>query len=309
MFMSSIRGVNIHSKPWGTPDPYVWNNAPAVINAVATLGFNAIRMDAGGSMVNTTERPNPIERLKTVIALCKDRDIYTQVVITLPFNGNRTDKGTFPDTAQGRYDQGYTLVKNIIEAVPTIIPEIEIENEVTQKVGMLWKNGKTLAEYNTTALNEWAELMKGEYDAIRKYSPTTKIIVGSLNNNYKYIPWLKTKGIDPDIIGYHLYFEPGSNSNLSDWQFGGSWHDEMLRYGKPITINEINGHPNSGATSVWGKDGLEQLRESPVPIHSIYVYELLDSAVEPGFGLCTLNTNRIQKVNNVDTLLKVLPKK
>jgi len=288
-------GVNIHSKPWGYNDPYVWNGAPSIIDAAHSMGFEAVRLDIGPSSTYTTF-PNPLQRVQTFMGLCRDRGLQVQLVFTLPFKSNRTNDGAFPDTAAGRYQQGFSLVRDTLQALPYTPAEIEIENEIPIACGIPWNAGQTMAEYDRAYPNtgnftftEWSQVMRGEYDAIRQFAPTAKIILGTVSRNYAFIPWMRARGIDPDIVGFHIYFRPGNEESLDDWQGGGSWHRQVLAYGKPVTVNELNGNPGSGsAMAQWGTKAMREVVASPVPVQSVFVYELLDSAHEGGFGLCNL---------------------
>jgi hypothetical protein len=293
---SVTHGINVHAKPWGYNDPYVWNGAPAIIDAVQALGFTAIRLDIGPSSAYTTI-PNALQRTQVLMGLCRDRGIKVQLVFTLPFKSNRTNDGAFPDTPAGRYQQGLVLVRDTLLALPYTPHEIEIENEIPIACGIPWNAGQTVSEYNQTYANpgnftfaEWAQVMKGEYDAIRAHAPTAKIILGTVSRNYAFIPWLRTQGMEPDIVGFHIYFRAGNEESLSNWQGGGSWHTQVMAYNKPLTINEINGNPGSGqpAMAQWATKAMDEVLASPAPVESVYVYELLDSAHEGGFGMGTL---------------------
>jgi len=298
MARSIERGINIHSIAWGNAtNPYQWNNIPTIIDAVKRLGYTALRVEYANSS-NNTSSPDPLTRMQIIMGLCRDRGIKVQPTILFPYNVSPTDYGTYPNTPVGRYNQGFNITRTLLQAVPYPIEELEIENEVSPKTGMLWYQGLDLSEYNTPAFDGLADVMKGSYDAIRMYSPTTRIIVGVTNSNYAFIPFMQSKGIDPDIVGHHIYFrDTGNEETLKTWQNGPDWHKEMLKYGKPITINETNGNANrltQAQTAIWGAKVIEEIMSSPVPVESIYTYELLDTPYEAGFGVATLSGTHIQ---------------
>lgn len=282
--MAITIGVNIHTRARNRIDSYAWVGAQRAIDLAKSLGFTAVRVDCGPSATNN-ESPSQVDRLIDVMTAARSAGMKVQVVFTLPFGSNRTDGGAFPDTVAGRYSQGRTLVTDALLALPYMPDAIEVENEVPIKAGMLYTAGQTLVEYDTPIFNAWADLMRGEYDAIRTVAPKAKIIVGTTNRNYAFIPWMLAKGVNPDIVGYHLY--PRTGQDLATWQGGGDWHAAMRAYNKPITINELNGHQDGTPVEV-GITGAKALRDvlaSTAPIESVYVYELFESD-QSNHGIC-----------------------
>jgi hypothetical protein len=277
-------GVNLHTRPRDRIDAYAWVSPRRCVDLAKSLGFTALRVDCGPS-ARRVESPSALDRLIAVMTAAADAQLQVQIVFTLPYGSNPTDSGAFADTPLGRYTQGKTLMTDTLLALPYAPAAIELENEVPIKAGMLYTQGQTLVEYDTPAFNAWADLMKGEYDAVRTVLPRTKIIVGTTNRNYAFIPWIAGKGINPDIVGYHLYERAGAD--LATWQGGGDWHAAMRAYGKPITVNELNGHQDGTAAEV-GVTGAKSLRDvltSSAPIESIHLYELFESDGS-NHGLC-----------------------
>lgn len=286
-------GINIHTRPRGRSDSYAHVGPARCVELAKSLGFTAVRVDCGPS-ATVVESPSQTDRLIDVLLAARAAGVAVQVVFTLPYGSNPTDGGAFSDTPTGRYAQGRSLVTDTLLALPYMPIAIEIENEVPIKAGMLYTQGQTVAEYETPAFNAWADLMRGEYDAIRTVAPKTKIIVGTTNRNYAFIQWIMGKGVNPDIVGYHLYQRAGDN--LANWQIRANepapilmpnWHTAMLSYGKPISVNEVNGHQD-GSPNVVGTSGAKSLRDvlaSPAPIESAYVYELFESDAS-NHGVC-----------------------
>ncbi len=269
-------GINIHTRPRNKLDAYAWVSPQRQIELAKSLGFKAVRVDCGPSLTRV-ESPGPVDRLIDVLTAARGAGIEVQIVFTLPYGSNPTDGGAFADTPLGRYTQGRQLMTDALLALPYVPAEIEIENEVCIKAGMVYTDGQNVTEYDTPVFTAWADLMKGEYDAIRTVAPKSRIIVGATNRNYAFVPWLIARGINPDIVGYHLYERAGAD--LATWQGGGNWHQAMIAYNKPITVNELNGHQD-GSQAAVGTSGAKSLADvlaSPAPIESVYVYELFEA--------------------------------
>jgi hypothetical protein len=286
-------GINIHTRPRGAQDQYAYASPEQLVGYAKALGFTSLRVDSGPS-ATVAESPSQLDRLSSIMRAAKDAGLTVQVVFTLPFGTSRTDGGAFPDTAAGRYAQGFSLVSDALLSMPYMPIGIEIENEVPIKAGMLYTQGQVTTEYDTPIFNAWADLMRGEYDAIRRAAPGVPIIVGTTNRNYAFIPWIVSKGVNPDIVGYHLYERTGQD--LANWQIRSneptpivmpSWHAAMQSYGKPITVNELNGHQDEplGLIGPAGVKSLADVLASPAPVQSVYIYELFEFAASR-HGVC-----------------------
>lgn len=282
-----LYGVNVHHKPYGDSNTnYLWSTAPLSVDVAASCGFGAVRVDASNYTVDTT-LPNRVSRTATYLSLCKDRKLKTQMAYISPFKFSRTDFGAFADSAAGRYSMGYTLLRQLLLACPVKPDYIELENEVTLQLGMLWNQGQNVSDYNTTAFNEYADIMLGELAAAREVAPNAKVICGTVQGNYGFIPWLLSKGISMDIAGYHAYMRP--IDSLENWfTLGKPLRKVFQDFGLPVSVNEINGNVSLGqpTTGTEGKRLLDAIVQWP-EVESVFAYELFDSAVEPGFGLVT----------------------
>jgi len=281
-------GINIHTRPRSRLDTYAMVGPQRCVELARSLGFTTIRVACGPSATRV-ESPTQIDRLVVIMNAAKAAGLGVQVVFLLPYGSNATDGGAFPDTPEGRYQQGRTLVTQAMLAMPYMPEAIEIENEVTTGPRMLYYQGQTAAEYDTPVFNAWVDLMRGEYDAIRLISPRTPIIVGTMNRNYGWIPFLEQRGIDMDIVGYHLYERLGAN--LATHQIRSDeppnpifpdLRDALKSYGKPITINEFNGYQEPDNPAQVGATGLKTLQDIlampalGVPVQSAYVYEMFE---------------------------------
>jgi hypothetical protein len=286
-----LKGVNIHAYPYGhTEANYVWNVFPRVIDIAWSMGIRLLRLGGTKDTVDTSV-PSQLARSAMQVGLCRDRGIKTQFVFQATWRWNRTDGGAYADNATGRFNMGYNALKATLQALPVKPDYIEFENEMTlwSGVAVPYNQGLIPSFYETTAFLEYLDVLKGEYAAAREFSPGSKIIVGTVQGNYGFIPWLISKGVDMDVAGYHAYMRPIDDFN--NWfGLGQKLKDVFTSWGKPVTINELNGNVSLGQP-VMGQQAVIAFNEfSTWPmVESILAYELFDSLIEPGFGLCTLN--------------------
>lgn len=285
-----LYGVNIHQKPYSSAEVnYNWSTIPRAVDAAASCGFKAVRVDCANE-TNDVSAPKQIARVPKILSLCKDRGLKSTLVYISPFKFNRTDGGVFADTSAGRYQMGYTLLKQLLQACPVKPDYIELENEIALNVTpkMLWSEGQVAADFEVTRYLEYVDLLAGELAAVREVAPTTKVIVGTIQGNYAFIPWLISKGIAMDIAGYHLYMRP--SDSVSNWfTLGKSLSQIFSAWGLPVSINEINGNVSLGQPTMGQQAvrAVADIKDFPM-VESFYAYELFDSVAEPGFGICDL---------------------
>lgn len=118
-----------------------------------------------------------------------------------------------------------------------IVPEyVQAGNETNN--GMLWPEGKASAN-----MNNFAQLIKSGYDAVKSVDKGIKVIV-HISNGYDndLFRWmfdgLKNNGAEWDMIGMSLY------PNAANWQTLNNqcltnMNDMVTRYGKEIMIVEV----------------------------------------------------------------------
>lgn len=295
-----LKGVNLHHKGYGSTETnYLWNTFPRVIDAVWACGIKAVRFDCS---CPTTDATVPVQtvRVNTLLGLCRDRGIKTQMAFISPFKYSRTEEGNFTDDAAGRYAMGYQRLKAMLQAC-TVKPDyIELENEITLNVSpaLAWNQGQVVGDYETTQFLEYVDVLKGELAAAREVAPLAKVIVGTVQGNYGFIPWLLSKGVTMDIAGYHIYYRP--SDNLNNWfTLGRTLPNVFTDWGLPVSINELNGNSSLGQP-VMGQQAKRAIDELSVlpQVESIFGYELFDSIVQPGFGLCDLGSSTFSVRSN-----------
>jgi arabinogalactan endo-1,4-beta-galactosidase len=118
-----------------------------------------------------------------------------------------------------------------------ITPEwVQVGNETND--GMLWPDGKA-----STNMNNFAQLVKAGYAAVKAVDPSIKVIVhisnGFDNNLFRWIfDGLKNNGADWDITGLSLYPTPANWSTLNS-QCLTNMNDMVARYDKAVMVVEV----------------------------------------------------------------------
>jgi hypothetical protein len=283
--MSILRGINIHCGAWGDADTNNQaNTLPRTIDVAASLGCKSIRMGIG---MNTAGggTPTAITRANWAVGLAHDRGMKATIVYQSPFGSSRTDSGNFPDTQAGRISMGTTLMTTFLNGMPIKPDFIELENEVTIQAGLTFFQGQSIGDYNTTAFSEWMDVIGGEYSVARSLAPASKIIVGTLELHFAYIDYVRTKGVSPDIAGYHIYTTPApsATTDLRNWSNIGDIERKFNTWGIPVTVNEINAQlpaslPQSAALAKSAADAIDQLKSMPV-VAGIEVYECVNDSI------------------------------
>lgn len=136
---------------------------------------------------------------------------------------------------------------SVLNALKTagVTPEwVQVGNETND--GMLWPDGKA-----STNMNNFAQLVKAGYDAVKGVDANIKVIVhisnGFDNSLFRWIfDGLKNNGAQWDIIGMSLYPNTGNWVSLNS-QCLANMNDMVARYNKDVMVVEV-GMPWDQAT-------------------------------------------------------------
>jgi arabinogalactan endo-1,4-beta-galactosidase len=107
-------------------------------------------------------------------------------------------------------------------------------------------------EGSTDHWDSLAQLINKGYDAVKKVSPSTKVIlhVDQGNNNARFRTWFdsaRSHGAKYDVIGlsYYPYWLKGNpDYTLSIDELGSNLNDMATRYGKEVMVVEAGGEDN-----------------------------------------------------------------
>jgi len=259
------------------------------------------RFDA--NLANDTD-PYEVNMVSMMVRQAKAHGIVLKPVLQVPFQwGDRTDCGKYPKgDAQALYSQGYNRVYNFVKTFRNDITDYELGNELNLLVkgpnGLpLFGKGWTIAEFNTPVMNDWAQVLKGESDAIDKvnqeYGTHIRKVLNTTSTMFGFLNFMGSKGVKYDVISYHYYERLGTDPNFY-WGYFNLFY-ELSRFNKPVQFNEVNcAEIYDGAyQNVWAGNLVENCNKSfnntlrylttqkYVTIEDIDAYELVD---EPSKG-------------------------
>lgn len=150
------------------------------------------------------------------------------------------DGHPFPQLQQDVYN--YTMdVMKALKAAGVTPDWVQVGNETAG--GMIYPEGST-RHWDSLAL-----LINKGYDAVKKVSPSTKVIlhVDQGNNNARFRTWFDSATVHHakyDVIGlsYYPYWLPGKpDYTLSIDDLGDNLDDMAARYGKEVMVVEVGG--------------------------------------------------------------------
>lgn len=209
---------------------------------------NLTRYRFDANLADDTD-PYEINMVRMMVRQAKAHNIQLKPVLMVPFQwGDRTDNGKYPKgDAQALYSQGYNRTYAFVNTFKNDITDWELGNEINllakNSAGApLYGKGWTAAEFNTPALNDWAQVLRGMSDAIdrvkaesgiglRKTLNTTSTMLG-------YLDFMAARGVKYDVISYHYYEKLGTDPNYY-WGYFNLFY-KLSAYNKPVQFNEVN---------------------------------------------------------------------
>jgi hypothetical protein len=204
------------------------------------------RFDA--NLANDTD-PYEVAMVTMMVKQAKLHGITLKPVLMVPFQwGDRTDCGKYPKgDAQALYSQGYNRTYAFVSKFKTDITDWELGNEINLLAknasgARLYGQGWTASEFNTPLLNDWAYVLRGMSDAIDKVNSENKLKLRKTLNTTStmlgFLDFMKSKGVNYDVISYHYYEKLGTDPNYY-WGYFNLFY-KLSQYKKPIQINEVN---------------------------------------------------------------------
>jgi arabinogalactan endo-1,4-beta-galactosidase len=205
------------------------------------LGMNAIRLRVWVNPANGWN--NTADVLAKAL---RAKNLGMKIMIDFHFSDTWADPGhqtkpvawsaqDFTTLKQSMIDHT-TAVLNTLKS-NSIIPEwVQIGNETND--GMLWPDGKA-----STNMNNFAQLVKAGYNAVKSVDASIKVIVhvsnGYDNNLFRWLfDGLKNNGADWDIIGLSLYPTAANWSTLNS-QCLTNMNDMVARFDKSVMVVEV----------------------------------------------------------------------
>jgi hypothetical protein len=131
-----------------------------------------------------------------------------------------------------------------------------------------------------------------------------RVILGDVGRDWGFLTFMQQKGVQFDVIGWHVYQHLYSASMITDpWWGPGGPYAQMAAFGKPVIVNEFNcgeiydaGYENLAGQPVtenclksFDKHLTDMINQKSVTVESVHVYELADEPQKAGpegrFGL------------------------
>lgn len=155
---------------------------------------------------------------------------------------------SFEDLKKALYDYTLDVISTLINA--GVEPDwVQVGNEITP--GLLLPEGDSGRNFP-----QLAALLNQGYDAVKKASPTSKVIlhVDQGNNNARFRWWFDNAtqyNVKYDIIGmsyypYWLEGKPDYTESIEDLAF--NLKDMVQRYGKAVMVVEVGGEDGQDGT-------------------------------------------------------------
>jgi arabinogalactan endo-1,4-beta-galactosidase len=205
------------------------------------LGMNSIRLRA---WVNPTNGWN--NTADVVAKSLRAKNLGMKIMIDFHYSDSWADPGKQNKPAAWATQDFATLKQSMSDYTSAtlntlktngIIPQwVQIGNETND--GMLWPDGKA-----STNMNNFAQLIKTGYAAVKAVDPSIKVIVhvsnGYDNSLFRWLfDGLKNNGADWDIIGMSLYPNASNYSTLNS-QCLTNMNDMVARYNTEVMVVEV----------------------------------------------------------------------
>jgi len=205
------------------------------------LGMNAIRLRVWVNPANGWNNAADV-----LVKAQRAKNLGMKIMIDFHYSDTWADPGhqtkpsawaaqNFSTLKQSLTDHTTAILSNL--KTNGIVPEwVQVGNETND--GMLWPDGKA-----STNMNNFAQLVKAGYNAVKAVDASIKVIVhisnGYDNNLFRWIfDGLKNNGADWDIIGLSLYPTAANWSTLNS-QCYTNMNDMVARFDKPVMVVEV----------------------------------------------------------------------
>jgi hypothetical protein len=190
-----------------------------------------------------------------------------------------------------------------VNKVKDLVHDFELLNEVQLAPQVLAETNVYNIGWDTSAYEgkpcvaSFAATLRGMSRAIRDIRNQSGLplrrILGIVGRDYGFLSFMQQKGVEFDVIGFHVYPKYDYPSMLSDPWFGtGGPYAQLAKFGKPIHVNEFNCGEISqaGYEDTPGRPLTEQCLKAVrkhltdlinvdpavANIESVYMYELVD---------------------------------
>lgn len=250
-----IKGADIGWLPQMEATGYKFYNKDGneedLLKILKSYGINAIRLR---TFVDPSDNPQSghCSKDETAAIAVRAKKEGMKVMINFHYSDSWADPAkqvkpkawvgmNFADLKKALHDYTFDVISTIVKA--GVEPDwVQVGNEITP--GLLLPEGNS-----NTNFSQLVELLNQGYDAVKKASPNSKVIlhVDQGNNNQRFRWWFdnaKKYNAKYDIIGmsyypYWLEGKPDYTTNIEDLAF--NLKDMVHRYGKEVMVVEVGG--------------------------------------------------------------------
>lgn len=290
-----LYGANIHAGGGNT------TANQQIADLLHARNFKTVRMDFG-----TGQDPVPWRDQVTRL-----RAVGIKAETTL-FTTYQWDTSCALDLTKTKND-AYAQTVAMVSAIDDLVTDYELMNEVSLRSELQAEvptNSKAPASayLGKPCYAVKAAVLEGMYGAIRdtakKSGLPLRVIAGTVGRDWGYLDFLRLRGIDFDIVGYHIYPSfPQAAWDTDTWFGASGLFTELGKYGRPVRINEFNcgetydpGFENKAGAPLTercfksvARYLFEILDQKHADIESVHYYEMFDeptkTAPENHFGI------------------------
>lgn len=286
-----VFGVNIHQ-----------NTDQAIPDLMKTGNFKIARMGlyATSDVMGIRDQVNRIRANGGVV----------EGTIQISYQWNYTCPQDFETVEQNAYNETTAIVNQYKD----IIHDYELLNEISlrsdTKAQVPWNSAGTSTEpyENSSCYATMASVLRGMSRAIHDIRASSgyplRVILGAIGRDFGFLTFMQQKGVNFDVVGYHIYPRSNHRSLLDDPWFGtGGLLVQLAAFSRPVHINEFNcgeiydssydNQANSDANlacfQAYKKHLSDLYHQNIINLEYLLMYELLDeprkSDAEARFGL------------------------
>jgi hypothetical protein len=199
---------------------------------------------------------------------------------------------------QRAYDETVATVNKVKDIVHDfeMLNETQLRPEILNEVP--WNTvGTATAPYEgKPCVNSLTAALKGMSRGIRDVKASSGLplrsMLGVVGKDFGFLTYMQNKGVQFDVVGYHIYPHYNQTSLLSDpWYGTGGPLAQLAKFNKPVHINEFNCGDayttsyNNSTGSATSENCLVSLdrhltdlkKQTIVNLESVHIYEITDT--------------------------------
>ncbi|MEJ7929719.1 hypothetical protein WG922_07015 [Ramlibacter sp. AN1015] len=233
----------------------------------------------------------------------------SQGVLQISYQWDHRCNQNLPWVENDAYNQTVAAVDKVKDVVHDfeLLNEVQLRPEIQREVR--WNSARTsAAPYEgkpciATMVGVQRGMSRAIADLRVRSGLPLRVIVGVVGRDFGWLTFLRSKGVQWDVTGFHVYPLHQHRSLLNDLWYGpGGPLEQLASFGKPVHINEMNcgeiyrsdyeNRAGGPATETCLKSlarHLKELRSQSALLESVHLYSLTDdpskAAPENRFGL------------------------